>query len=500
MWRACMFFKGYDEVKNFLEHKKLIVASNRGPLKFNNSNGQLFAKKGSGGLVSTLTPLMDKVGGTWISAAMSAIDKGIANDFSNKVVPKNLHGLNFDLQFVSVDQQVYDDYYDVFSNSILWYIHHKIYKINSYTPYNLRNVWFNGYVPANQSFAEGIITRLRENNENSIVMLQDYHLYLVPEFIRKKIRDKIFLNQFIHVPWPNLRYFKLLPDYIFDSIMSSLLKNDLIGFQTPEFADNFLKSCEEFADEVDFEKGAVQLNGQKTLVKSYPISIDVSNIKKMAKQKDVHEFEKVVKEIKNDNFLIYRTDRADITKNIIRGLLGYELFLNNHPEYLGKIKFLITGSSTRENLVDYQNYRNTIEEIIERINWKYSNNDWKPVVEIFNPPYAFIIAAFKNYDCLMVNSICDGMNVVSKEGPILNEENGSLILSEKAGSYNELEGNVLEIDPFSIQETADAIYFAVKMDNETRKRNIMGLKKTINKNTLSNWIFNQINDIKKNFS
>jgi trehalose 6-phosphate synthase len=100
----------------------------------------------------------------------------------------------------------------------------------------------------------------------------------------------------------------------------------------------------------------------------------------------------------------------------------------------------------------------------------------------------------------MVNSICDGMNVVSKEGPILNEENGSLILSEKAGSYNELEGNVLEIDPFSIQETADAIYFAVKMDNETRKRNIMGLKKTINKNTLSNWIFNEINDIKKNFS
>lgn len=325
-------------------------------------------------------------------------------------------------------------------------------------------------------------------------MLQDYHLYLTAPYISNRA-DNTFLSQFIHVPWPESDYFSILPPYIKDSILEGLLSNDLVGFHITRYVDNFLMSCQGFADHVDYQDRIVSYNGHETMVRSYPISVDVDGLKQTSKSPDVVQYEDRIGRIRSDNFLIYRTDRADLSKNILRGFEAYERFLKDHPEYQGKVKFLVTGKSTRENLDDYKKYRASIKDLINKINLKYSTSDWQPITEIFEAPYKLVVAALKNYDCLMVNPICDGMNIVSKEGSILNEKNGILILSKEAGSYDELKDYSLNVDPYDIEGTSDAIYQAIIMDKNERIKNITGLKEVIENNTITDWILNQFKDI-----
>ncbi len=452
---------------------------------------------GSGGLVSTLLPLMENVRGTWVAASNNPVDIEVARKYPDQNVPITEDNPKFYVPILNFDEKVYDNYYNVISNSILWYIHHYMWKPpEDKKQYNkIYDAWKNGYVIVNKEFADKIAELVDSTEKKNIVMLQDYHLYLSASYIRNKV-DDIFLSQFIHVPWPDSDYLNTLPNYIKDSILNGLLANDLVGFHIQKYVDNFLSCCQGFADKVDFKNRTVYNDGHETIVRSYPISVDIDSLNEIAKSPIVNRYEKLVKEIKGNNFLIYRTDRADLSKNIIRGFQAYELFLDTHPEYLEGIKFLVTGKATRENLDDYKKYRQDIEEIIDKINLKYSTDDWQPITEIFDAPYELVIAALKNYDCLMVNPICDGMNIVSKEGAILNKKNGILILSKEAGSYDELKNYVLKVDPYDVSGTANAIFQAVNMNKKERTYKMEGLNEIIQNNTLKDWISKQFKDIK----
>ncbi len=455
---------------------------------------------GTGGLVSTLKPLMEKVQGTWVAASTNPLDNEIATQYKNNKIPLTGNNPDFHVEFLTIDSKKYDDYYNAISNSVLWYIHHYIWKPpeNEELFNEIYYSWQDGYIPVNKDFAQKIIELDSLSEEKSLVMLQDYHLYLTADFIRYKV-DDIFLNQFIHVPWPEADYFAMLPGYMIDSILEGLLANDVVGFHIPRYADNFLKSCEGYADKVDYENSTVYNDGQETMVRSYPISVDTSGLKELSKSSNVKKYEDQIHNIKGENFLIYRTDRSDMSKNIARGFLGYEKFLRDYPEYQGRVKFLVTGKPTRENLDDYKNYRNAIKLLIERINWLYSNPDWKPIEEIFDAPYELVVAAYKNYDCLMVNPICDGMNVVSKEGPLVNETNGGMILSEQAGSYEELKDYVINVDPYDVAGTSEAIYKAVTMNENDKIRNSLCLKNVIENHTINDWISEQFHDVEGKF-
>jgi trehalose 6-phosphate synthase len=478
----------------------LILASNRGPIEFYRENGTIKTRMGSGGLVSTLLPLMKNVKGTWVAASNNPVDIEVASKYPNHNVPIPEDNPKFYIPFLNFDEKVYDNYYNVISNSILWYIHHNIWKPPEDNKQSniIYDAWKNGYVIVNKEFANKIVDLIDSTEKKNVVMLQDYHLYLSAHYIRNKV-DDIFLSQFIHVPWPESDYLSILPTYIKDSILNGLLANDLVGFHIPKYVDNFLISCQGFADKVDYKNRLVHHNGHKTMVRSYPISVDIDSLNKMAKSPKVNRYENLVKEIKGNNFLIYRTDRADLSKNIIRGFQSFELFLDYHPEYQERVKFLVTGKATRENLEDYKNYRHDIVEIIDKINLKYSTEDWQPITEIFDAPYELVIAALKNYDCLMVNPICDGMNIVSKEGAVLNNKNGVLILSKEAGSYDELKNYVLKVDPYDVLGTAHAIFQAVNMDKKDRIYKMNGLNDIIQNNTLTDWISKQFKDIEDKF-
>lgn len=487
----------YQDVKQFLIDKNLILASNRGPVEFYKENGLVKTRKGSGGLVSTLFPLMENINGKWVAAALNPVDIEVAGKYSNNIVPVPEENPQFYMPFLTFQPEVYNDYYNIISNSVLWYVHHYLWTPprSDEDKNQLRKSWENGYKPVNYAFARQI-NQLIDPSKQNIVMLHDYHLYLTASHITNKNREDAVLTQFIHVPWPRADYFSILPDYMKYPILDSLLANDIIGFHIPRYVDNFLECSQEIADEVDSRNKIIHYQGRTVHVKYYPISIDTNGLKELKSDSKVGDNEKFIHEIKGGKFLIYRTDRADLSKNIIRGFEAYDLFLENYPEYQGKVVFLATSKSTRSNLPDYRKYRSSIEDLIEKINNKYSSNDWKPIVEVFNAPYHLVVAALKNYDCLLVNPICDGMNIVSKEGSFLNEKNGVVILSQEAGSHYELQEHVISVDPFDIKETAEAIHKAVTMKNEERMERCNGLKELIGENTLSDWISGQFMDIK----
>jgi trehalose 6-phosphate synthase len=486
------------QILEFLKDKNLIVVSNRGPVEFHKKNSKVEMKRGAGGLVSTLLPIMETLNGVWIASAMTPGDVEVANRFPDNTVPIPEGDPKFWVPFVVVDQRRYECYYSVISNPLLWFVQHYMWN-SPYTPTiddKIHQSWEQGYKYVNKKFAEKVLKESEKSEKEPLIMLQDYHLYLCPTYIRKKLKDT-FLSQFIHIPWPQSEYFSIIPEYMRKEIIEGLLSNNLLGFHLPRYVTNFIQSCEEYADMVDYDNGIIWQNGMATHVKSYPISVDYEGIKKMAHSPGVLEKEKLVKEIKGDYFLFYRTDRIDLSKNIIRGFEAYELFLHKYPQYHGKVKFLTTGKPTRQQIREYHNYYYDVIEIIEDINVKYATDDWKPIEWIFKADYNLVVAAFKNYDCLIVNPIADGMNIVPKESSAVNECQGSVILSEKAGCFEELKEHVLAVNPYDITQTAEAYHQAIEMSENERHQRLDNLKDIVARRTIYHWINEQFEDIKR---
>ncbi|MBI4813690.1 MAG: trehalose-6-phosphate synthase [Methanobacterium sp.] len=487
-----------NKILEFLKDKNLIVVSNRGPVEFHKKNSKVEMKRGAGGLVSTLLPIMETLNGVWIASAMTPGDVEVAKRFPDNKVPIPEEDPKFWVPFVVVDQRRYECYYSVISNPLLWFVQHYMWN-SPYTPTiddKIHQSWEQGYRYMNQKFAEKVLKESEKNEKEPLIMLQDYHLYLCPTYIRKKLKDT-FLSQFIHIPWPQSEYFSIIPEYMRKEIIEGLLSNNLLGFHLPRYVTNFIQTCEEYADEVDYDNGIIWHNGMATHVKSYTISVDYEGIKALARSPGVLEKEKFIKEIKGDYFLFYRTDRIDLSKNIIRGFEAYELFLHKYPQYHGKVKFLTTGKPTRQQIREYHNYYYDVIEIIENINVKYATDDWKPIEWIFKADYNLVVAAFKNYDCLIVNPIADGMNIVPKESSAVNECQGSVILSEKAGCFEELEEHVLAVNPYDISQTAEAYHQAIQMSEKERHRRLDNLKDIVAKRTIYHWISEQFEDIEK---
>ncbi len=484
----------------FLKDKNFIVASNRGPIEFFYENsGKIGMKPGAGGIVPTLVPVMENVGGTWIASALNDADIEMARKFKDNKIPVPLENPNFHVPLLILDQKKYNEFYNKFHNPLLWFIYHYMWNLPE-TPEiseEIHESW-RSYEYVNQKFAEKIIEEVNSSEKEPLIMLQDTHLQTCPAYIREKF-DDIFLSQFIHIPWPQPDYLSIFPQYIEKAIVEGLLSNNHIGFHIKRYVKNFLMSSEKYAEEVDFKNNIVHYDGRKIFVKNYPISVDSYKLTNLAKSKEVLKKEQYVKKIKGNNFLIYRTERTDPSKNIVRGFKAYDLFFQKHPEFKEKVTFFITGVSTRENVKEYQDYKQNVNNIIKEINEKYSKNGWKPIVPHFDAEYSLVTAAFKNYDCLLINSIHDGMNIVPKEGSIVNENNGILIISETTGAYDELKEDSININALDISSTADAIYKAVTMEQEERKQRLNGLKNTIKEYDVYKWIGEQLNDIKKLF-
>jgi len=327
------------------------------------------------------------------------------------------------------------------------------------------------------------------------VMLHDYHLYTAPGMIREQ-RPDVFLHHFVHIPWSQPDSWRILPSRIREAIFEGMLANDIIGFHTHAYCINFLRCCDELLEgaDVDYVNAEVHYGGRKVLARAYPLSIDAQRLQRAAESPEVAEAEREVLERRRQH-LIIRVDRADLSKNVLRGFTSFDVFLTQHPEFREKVTFIAHLQPSRQDVPEYAEYLERIEALVAVVNHRHGTTDWMPIDLKIYENFHDAVARYKHFDLLMVNSLFDGMNLVAKEAPAVNTRDGVLMLSENTGSHEELYDYVLTVNPFDIQEQADAIYRALTMPAEKRREWSQGLKEIIYSRNPGDWVDDQLRDI-----
>ncbi len=483
-----------------LTQRRLILASNRGPIEYYlTGDGQLRSRRGSGGVVTAFSSLSKYVELNWIASAMGEGDRQAAQKaqggrFKTPSAADNLH-----LHFVVNPRNMYHKYYSVICNPLLWFLQHYMWS-SSRTPNidkTVHDAWESGYVPVNQAFAQAVVDDARETELPPVVMLNDYHLYLASAYIRSQMPDLV-IQHFIHIPWPSPCYWQLLPNYMRQAIFSSLCTTDIVGLQTERDVRSFLQCCESFMGEakVDYRQRTIQIGEHIVRVKAYPVSVDVAGLKKLVPSAVVKEYEQRLRPLYGEQTIV-RVDRLEPSKNIIRGFRAFDTLLECHPEFREKLKFIAFLVPTRTHLRPYQRYMQEVIQLIETINSKYGTEEWHPIDYFYENNYLQAIAGMCLYDVLLVNPVIDGMNLVAKEGPTVNKRDGVLILSETVGAHEQLGQDALAVAPADLEGTTQALYMALTMPAEEKKKRAAALKKSIEVEDVTNWLLRLLEDVAK---
>ncbi|MCZ6892156.1 MAG: trehalose-6-phosphate synthase, partial [Chloroflexi bacterium] len=348
----------------------------------------------------------------------------------------------------------------------------------------------------NREFANAIVDEARGSGLRPLVMVHDYHLYLVPGYVRQELPEAT-IQHYLHIPWPGPSYWQLLPSHMCRSICESLCSADVVGFQTVRDAQSFLATCSLFLPkaEVDFSGGVVNFNGHKTATHAYPLSIDVEEIRRIAISPRASEYKQRLMPLCAEKTIV-RVDRAEPNKNIVRGFRAYEHLLERYPELHGKVTFLAFLVPSRTHIRQYQRYLDEIQQVANDINGNYGSSDWQPVHLFLENNYTQAIAALCQYDVLLINAVIDGMNLIAKEGPVVNAKNGVLVLTETVGAYQQLAEGALSVAPTDVEGTTEALYEALTMSEEERAKRQAVLVEAIEREDLLHWLQQQFQDIR----
>ncbi|MBU6363876.1 MAG: trehalose-6-phosphate synthase [Acidobacteria bacterium] len=480
-----------------MDARPLILVSNRGPVGFvADEDGVLHAERSGGGLVTALTGLIDIVPAEWISAAIEPGDFRVAHD-ADGPFPIPDAGTSTTGRFVMIDPDVYERYYNVVANPMLWFIQHYLWDLSNVPDIREEELaaWHDGYLVANDLFADAVVESLAQN-PGAVVMLHDYHLYTAPASIRARVPDA-FLHFFVHIPWPQPDYWRVLPPHIRDAVLEGLLACDIVAFHTPRYARNFLLSCEDLLGlEVDYAALTVRFGGRTVAVRHYPISIDADGFTQMATGEAVQAEEAQFLR-RRRRHLVVRVDRTDLSKNILRGFTAFDVFLDRHPEFREDITFFAMLQASRQDVPEYVEYVERITALVSMINTKHGNTDWMPIELRFESNLPLAITAYKHFDVMIVNSIFDGMNLVAKESMLVNERDGVLILSENVGAFEEIGAYALGVNPFDIEAQAEALHQALTMPYAERRARGDAIRTVINENDIAKWLQAQVADIEE---
>ena len=469
-----------------------IIVSNRAPYEPEAGGG---FRRGSGGLVTALLSLAEATQAPWVACARTRRERRLASDPDGcRVVPRGRPPLK--VHYVDSGADRYESYYSVIANPLLWFIQHYLWELGREPVIDVRvhHAWERGYVEVNHLLAERVVELAARTDRAPLVMTQDYHLYLLPGYIREQLPTAT-LQHFVHIPWPTAEYWKVLPDAMRNAIFQGLLGNDVVGFQTPRDVSRFLAGCEELLGlRVDYQEQAVLHRGRVVWVRSYPISIDVEAMERLSLSAPVRSEEARVQSW-NIEKLIVRVDRTDPSKNVPRGFATYERLLRSHPELVRRVQFWAFLQPSRQDVAVYRDYLRSIMSTAERINARLGTSDWLPIRLELGENIHRAVAAYRNYDVLLVNSIYDGMNLVAKEGSLLNRKNGVLVLSENAGSWYELGEHSIVVNPFDIEAGAQGLYRALSLPREERSRLSEQLRHAVRSYEISGWIQRQLADL-----
>jgi len=472
----------------------LVLVSNRGPVTFQDDGS---VKRGGGGLVTALTGLASHRDVVWIASAMSEGDVARSREAGGRpITVSSPAGGEYSVRFVESDPEAYDRFYNVVANPMLWFIQHYLWDLSNAPDIRRHEVeaFEFGYNVVNEDLARAVVDEI-EGIEDPMVMVHDYHLYTLPGLVRRA-RPDAFLQHFVHIPWSQPDAWRVLPNRIRAEIYAGLLANDIIGFHTQAYKRNFLQCCRDLVGlDVSFEDGIVFCDDREVWVRAYPLPIDAEATRRVAQSERTKQFEEELLRRRRDH-LILRVDRADLSKNVLRGFSGFDLFLEQHPEFHERVTFVAQLMPSRTDVPEYAEYLERIEALVAVVNHRHGTPDWMPINLKLRDDLEEAVAAYKHYDVLLVNAMFDGMNLVAKEGPVVNERNGVSILSENTGAHEELGDCALSVNPFDIQELADSIHAALTMNPEERERRADGLRRTITARDPGDWIDEQLADVR----
>jgi trehalose 6-phosphate synthase len=452
-------------------------------------SGEREHSRGAGGLVTALNAVLRQVGdAVWIASTQSEEDAAV----SREAAPYEVEDLRVTL--VEHDPVAYDLMYNKLANPLLWFVQHGLYDL-PYSPAlgdDTREAWEEGYVAVNRNFAEAVADAVGDE-ESPTVLLHDYQLYMTPHFVRERLGAGAFLSLFVHIPWPEPDLWRVLPAYVREGVLESLLQADVVAFHTHRYARNFAETAVAvLGAEADVENGVIHHKGREVWVRAYPISIDPRSSRSSPERGRARAGEA---RQGSPRQALLRVDRVDLSKNVVRGFQAYGRMLERHPEMAGEVTFLAQLQPSRTDIPEYAAYMEAVGRTAEEVNERHGTDSWRPIELFMEDNFPRSVAAYKNFDVLLVNAVRDGMNLVAKESAVINERDGVLVLSENAGAHEELGEHALTVNPYDIDEQADAIYEALTMSADDRERRAKALRETVMGNTIDDWVEAQMEDI-----
>ena len=443
---------------------RLVVAANRLPVRWDPDDRRWVTSPG--GLVSALAPILRETGGVWVGwngAAGGESGRLDVDGIDNFVVP--------------LDEQEIEDHYDGFCNGTIWPLYH-----DAIRPPEFHRHWWRSHIAVNQRFADAVTDVA---SEGDIVWVHDYQLQLVPAMVRERLPEAR-IGFFLHIPFPPPEIFERIPWR--RQILQGLLGADYLGFQTRRAALNFAAAAREFAD-AQGPAGSLRYDDREIRAEPVPIAIDTAHYAGAAADPEVRRLgEELRRDLGDPPTIILGVDRLDYTKGIDLRLRALEQVLDTHPGFLGKVSFIQVAVPSREDVDEYQEIRRQVEEMVGRVNGRFSEAGWMPVHYVYRSvPFEELIGAYTTADVMLVTPLRDGMNLVAKEYVASRvDDTGVLVLSEFAGAAEQLE-EALIVNPYDLDALADTLARAVSMTPDEQRERMRRLRRKIIRWDVHKW-------------
>jgi trehalose 6-phosphate synthase len=457
-----------------------VVVSNRQPYVHVFDKGKIQCRRGVGGVITSLDPVMQTCDGLWVAFGAGDADRKVTDKNGRLRVP--VEDPHYTLKRVWLSKEEENGYYYGYSNEALWPLCHM-----AFTRPVFRDTDWEYYAKVNKKFADAILDEI--GNNKAFVWIQDYHMVLLPKYLREAAASQLIIAHFWHIPWPNHEVFRICPQK--KEILEGMLSNDLMGFHIRYHCGNFIDTVDhEIECKIDRERHAIIRGDHETLVRPFPISVDFDGINKAA-QLDVvtAEYKRLKEEFSLHNVkVIIGVDRLDYTKGIPERLMAVDRLLEKHPGLKERIVFLQMGVISRIHISSYKRLNDEINALVEQINWKHSTDNWKPVILVRRyRSFHEMLALYRLADVCVVSSLHDGMNLVSKEFIATRSDNdGVLVLSQFTGSAREL-GDAVLMNPFDKEQSSDGILKALSMPKKERTKRMKKMRQIIQESNIYRW-------------
>lgn len=440
----------------------VVIAFNRGPVSYAVAeDGSLTARRGGGGVVSGLSAL-GADGGLWVCAALGEGDREAVRRFGTRLDPGATGGQA--VRMLDIPPATFHAAYNGIANSVLWFVHHLLYQTPLEPVFDaaFEERWA-AYEAYNAAFADAVA---EEAGQGAAVVVQDYHLALLPGLLRER-RPDLRVGHFSHTPWAPPDLFRVLPDGVARAVLRGMLGADRAAFLTPRWAEAFAACCVEVLGAEAGEDG-VTFEGRTTRLGVHALGADADFLRERAYAADVDRRLAELREQTGGRRTIVRVDRTELSKNIVRGLHAYRRLLTDHPEWQERVVHVAFAYPSRQDLAVYRDYTAEVARLAEEINEAFGRDDWTPVLLHVKDDFARSLAAYRMADVALVNPIRDGMNLVAKEVPVVSERGCALVLSREAGAAREMAEDALLVNPYDIAGTAHALHRALGMPAEER--------------------------------